>query len=79
MANVRAKFRCVKVEQSAGMSGRTLKFAPMYDTTIPEDRRYSQATPSGELTMYVDNPAVSFELGEYYYLDFTKVEAAPAE
>lgn len=79
MATVRAKFRCMSIQSHASTSGKTVKFMPMYDTSIPEDQRYSQATPSGELSMYVDNPAVSFELGTYYYLDLTPVEVAPVE
>lgn len=72
MAMVRAKFRRNVIEARAGMSGKSITFAPMYDTSIPEDLRYSQATPSGELKMYVDNPAVEFKLGAQYYLDFTE-------
>lgn len=71
---VRAKFRCNTITEHAGTSAKTIKFSPMYDTSIPEDQRYSTATPSGELSMYVDNPAVSFELGKQYYLDFTPAE-----
>ncbi|MGW1801528.1 hypothetical protein ACWCQN_37835 [Streptomyces sp. NPDC001984] len=53
---------------------RTYRFTAMYDTSIPEDQRYAQATPSGSLQIQVDNPAVSFEPGRSYYLDFTPVE-----
>lgn len=54
---------------------RTFRFMPMYDPSVPEDQRYAQATPSGSLQMQVDNPAVSFEPGRDYYLDFTPVES----
>jgi hypothetical protein len=74
MATVRAKFRCNSITGHAGMSAKTVKFAAVYDSSIPEDRRYATATPTGELTMLVDNPAVSFELGRQYYLDFTPAE-----
>lgn len=53
---------------------RTFRFMAVYDTGIPEDQRYAQATPSGELRMLVDNPAVSFEPGRDYYIDFTPVD-----
>lgn len=78
MANVRAKFRCVSVKQTAYGTTKTYEFTPMYDVSIPEDQRFSTATPSGNLTMNVDNPAVDFELGAYYYLDFAKVAEAVA-
>jgi site-specific DNA-cytosine methylase len=46
-----------------------------YDTTIEEDRRFSKATPSGEITMFVDNPPASDFLieGGVFYVDFTAV------
>lgn len=53
---------------------RTYKFMATYDPDMPEDQRYADATPSGQLTIRVDNPAVEFVPGQYYYLDFTPVE-----
>lgn len=53
---------------------RTYRFSPEYDDSVPEDQRYARYTPSGELRIQVDNPAVSFEPGKQYYLDFTPVE-----
>lgn len=50
---------------------RTYRFGAVYDTSIPEDERYAQATPYGELKITVDNPAVAFIPGQAYYLDFT--------
>ncbi|MBK6589894.1 MAG: hypothetical protein IPG22_16530 [Acidobacteria bacterium] len=46
------------------------------DTSIPEDQRFAQATPSGTFTMQVDNPAAAeqLELGKFFYIDLTKVE-----
>jgi hypothetical protein len=52
---------------------RKYRFTPQYDTTIPEDQRFAQYTPSGELWISVDNPDVVFEPGKAYYLDFTEV------
>lgn len=76
MQTVRAKFRCTSVEHfGPGTEGsRTFKFAAQYDDTIPEDQRFSQYTPSGELRITVDNPSVQFEPGQQYYLDFTLAE-----
>jgi hypothetical protein len=50
----------------------------MYDTSIPEDQRFQQATPSGSFEQLVDNPAAleQFELGKSYYVDFTPVPDA---
>jgi hypothetical protein len=54
---------------------RTYRFSAVYASEIPEDQRYAQATPWADLTMRVDNPDVSFEPGQNYYLDFTLVPA----
>lgn len=69
----RAKFRCQSVEYTAGIPGGTYKFQAMYDPSIPEERQYAQYTPSGSLTIHVDNPNVHFETGQSYYLDITPV------
>lgn len=72
--SVRAKFRCVKAEHSVYGPSVRYTFAPQYEPDRPEDERFAKATPSGELWMVVDNPAVDFALGGQYYLDFTRVE-----
>lgn len=75
--NVRAKFRVVSVtEHDGGDKARTIKLAPRYDETIPEDQLYHKATPTGELSMYVTNPAVieHLKVGKDFYLDLTPVE-----
>lgn len=74
---VRAKFKVVSVTQHAGNNeGKTIRLMSYYDESIPEDLRFAQATPSGELTMYVNNPAAVEELalGKFFYLDFTPVD-----
>jgi hypothetical protein len=53
---------------------RNYEFTAVYDQNVPEDQRYCEATPSGQVTIRVDNPAVEFVPGRYYYLDFTPVE-----
>lgn len=81
---VRAKFRCTSIERfgtSEAEGPVNYRFAPVYDQSIPEDQRYAKFTPSGELRLYVDNPAVSFEAGKAYYLDIAPAEVevpAPA-
>lgn len=76
---VRAKFRCTSeasVRHSVGSAGhRVFTFQPMYDSSVPEDQRYFSSTPSGKLEITVDNPAVNWEPGRDYYLDFTPVES----
>lgn len=73
---VRAKFQLSEERTNHWGQGKTLIFQPIYDQSIPEDQRYSEATPSGRLEMLVNNPAAleKFKLGRYYYLDFTPVE-----
>lgn len=76
---IRAKFRCVfETHKKWGPADanvtRTYEFQAMYDPDAPEDQRYAKATPSGTLTIQVDNPNVSFEPGKSYYLDFTPID-----
>ncbi|NUP19885.1 MAG: hypothetical protein HOZ81_28155 [Streptomyces sp.] len=73
---VRAKFRCTtETHKKWGPSDeqvtRSYEFMAQYDPDVPEDQRYAKYTPTGTLTIQVDNPAVSFEPGKAYYLDFT--------
>lgn len=71
---IRAKFQCVEETRTSFAGGRTLKFQPVYAPDLPEDRRFSKATPSGRLEMYVDNPAADFKVGTFYYLDFIEAD-----
>lgn len=78
---IRAKFRCMsETRKKWGPEDshvtRSYEFMAVYDETLPEDQRFAKATPSGSLTITVDNPAVSFEPGKSYYLDFTPAEAS---
>lgn len=75
---VRAKFRCTAEKTSRWSEGadpsRSYEFSALYDPSVPEDQRYAKATPTGTLTIGVDNPAVAFVPGRAYYLDFTEAE-----
>lgn len=73
---VRAKFKVVSATEHE-YNGKTVKLSAIYDQSIPEDRRFAQATPTGELTMFINNPpaANAFKVGQYVYLDFTPVDA----
>ncbi|WP_435589818.1 hypothetical protein [Micromonospora aurantiaca (nom. illeg.)] len=72
---IRAKFRCNSVEfrgdPADDNTPRTYVLTPVYDTSTPENARFTKATPWGELKMNVDNPAARFEVGQMYYVDFT--------
>lgn len=70
---VRAKFRLGEITQTAGVSGTKYVFWAVCADEIPENQRYHKWTPSGRLEITVNNPAVSFELGQQYYLDFVPV------
>jgi hypothetical protein len=79
MDKVRGKFTVTKVAVvSWSPSVRELTLQAEYDSTgIPEDEQYAKATPSGTITMLVDNPpAVEFlTLGQKFYVDFVPVPA----
>lgn len=75
---VRGKFRCTESAKTFWNNGAIrFTFDAVYDADIPEDRKYAVATPSGKLEITVTSPSAAeqFELGEYYYLDLTKVAA----
>jgi hypothetical protein len=71
---VRAKFTCNSIRYYA-YGERELCFDAVYDDGTPENQRFSKATPSGTLTITVDNPSAAafFIPGKQYYLDFTAV------
>lgn len=74
---VRAKFTVVEHHQRHyNASGRNVVLMPSYDESVPEDARFSKATPSGRMEMFVDNPAAleQLQLGKAVYLDITPVE-----
>jgi hypothetical protein len=78
--SVRAKVQVTKISESfyrdgvgtVHRRGVSITLTPQYDPSIEEDRRYAQATPSGEITLYVDNPpAIAyFKPGHNFYVDF---------
>lgn len=75
---IRAKFQLQSITGHYwSNSTKTLKFYASYDSSIPEDQRFAQATPSGTFEMTVDNPAAlaQFELGKQYYFDITPADA----
>lgn len=79
MTNIRAKFyfEGVKtIRNHYGSEWKELVFRTQYDNTIPEDQRFQKATPTGVITMQVDNPAALEYFGQpggYFYADFSPV------
>lgn len=74
---VRAKMQLQQITKHCwSTEAHTLTFQTCYDPSIPEDRRFTKATPNGQITMQVDNPAAlaHLTLGTYYYVDFSPVE-----
>jgi hypothetical protein len=72
---VRAKFQVTEIATNT-YGYKRITLTPNYDQSIPEDKRYAKATPSGTIQLTIDNPpAVDYlSLGEYFYVDFTKVD-----
>lgn len=80
MSRVRALFRCSSAKYTKHTSNpnentlREFEFTAVYDPSVPEEERYSRFTPSGRVTLTVDNPAVDWQPGKAYYVDFTPVD-----
>lgn len=72
---VRAKFQMNSLTTYSG-TYKTVTFTAVSDTTTEENKRFTKYTPSGTLTMSIDNPLAveQFELGKYYYVDFNPAE-----
>ena len=73
---VRCKFRCESVEDNGSPDSKKVVMTTQYDTSIPEDRRFTKWTPTGRLEVVVDNPAAVAELkvGGNYYLDLSPAD-----
>jgi hypothetical protein len=70
----RAKFLCSSATHfSHNKDARRYTFTPVSDSNTPENAAFTKYTPSGSLEILVDNPAVSFTPGKYYYVDFSEV------
>jgi hypothetical protein len=75
----RAKFVCTSIGkgivQKPGEKMDTIAdsvvMVPVYSE---ENREWSKYTPSGELKLYISNPALegAFQVGKEYYLDITE-------
>lgn len=77
----RCKFRCNSVESFGPGAGVKVRLGAVYPSESDgykhsaEDHAFFNATPSGSLEMFIQNPygAELFQAGEEFYLDFTKV------
>ncbi len=70
MAMTRCKMRC-ELNEAQGDAAH-LRLSPVYDPNPDsENGQFFKYTPSGQLELWVVNPAVSaqFEVGKEYYID----------
>ncbi len=79
MERVRAKFFVSNIQQATSQGCKTptttVTMCPVYsDDPSSENKIFTQYTPSGEVKMSMTVPATAafFEMGQEYYLDFTK-------
>lgn len=73
---VRAKLQLIsQTESHYNRTAKVLKFQAVYDEDTPENIRFQKYTPSASAEFTIDNPAAieQFELGKFYYVDFTEV------
>lgn len=56
---------------------QTVKFESVYDSKIPEDLRFQEASPSAGMHITLANQALidTFKPGQFYYVDLTPVTA----
>ena len=71
----RCKFQVSKVEQGYGQE--IIALGTVYDENDPEDTKFSNATPWGNMEFGLSNPNLlgKFKEGDVFYLDLTPVEA----
>lgn len=69
---VRAKFRCTHVEKYE--SSEKVHLMAVADEA---NKEWAKWTPSGQLSMQIDNPDAQgrFKPGGYYFLDFAETSA----
>ena len=72
----RCKFTVIGVTHRAH-GFKEVEMHTQYDEPLSkEDEAFSKATPSGDLSFHLDNPALAdfFEPGKAYYIDITPAE-----
>lgn len=76
---VRAKFAVTEERRHVWNGAKVVVLTPQYDQSIPEDRRFHDATPSGHFEMTINNPKAvealmpEGKLGKEFYIDLTPV------
>lgn len=72
MRIIRAKFEVI---ERVGENQTTVILEPRYDESVPEDQRFSEATPWGKLEMFVNNPTAIqiLQPGQKFYLDLIPI------
>ena len=76
MLVARGKMKVVSVEPHPSIKGmETLHMQCEYDPDNPEDIAFSEATPTGELTLNISNANLlgKFGIGDYYYLEVCEI------
>ncbi len=72
---IRAKFICKSATPMEG-DQTSVKFSPVVSGS-EENKSFSRWTPAGSCELVISNEtpaATAFEVGQEYYLDFTKAE-----
>lgn len=78
---VRCKFKCFSVQpMQTGTPGEPMAqivMMPDYGDQSGDNKSWSKATPSGNIQLYVTNPAAieEFVPGKNYYIDFRDADA----
>lgn len=73
---VRAKFYVYKREEYSNADGDVQVTLMPVQAKEGEDSIFGKYTPSGEIRMYIKNPAAAEQLtlGQKFYVDFTPAE-----
>jgi hypothetical protein len=58
-----------------GSASKVVFFTTQYDSSLPEDQRFCQATPSGEMKAVIDNQEALKHIapGKYFYVDLVPI------
>ena len=70
----RCKFRVESVKRTR--SREQVEFVTEYDGQIPEDQKFSRATPIGEMKIDIENPELrgGYQPGQFVYIDITPAD-----
>lgn len=74
---VRGKFTVTKIaEMSWSKTAREVTLSAVTDSSSEENTKFTKFTPSGSISMVVDNPPAleQLQIGKTYYVDFTPAE-----